>query len=419
MVLKERYCIVEKIAEGGEGTTYLARDLELGNYRAVKELSAENCREADLMRKLEHPSLPKMIDHAEANGRYYIVMEYIRGRSLGEYLREGYEFSLDEIREIAWMILQILSYLHSIRPAVFYGDLKPDNLIRSEDGRIYLVDFGSAVYEYGSLYRVNKGTPGYAAPEQYHGRMTEASDYYGLGQTIEALCGKKKWKYYFCCPELAFFIRRCCMEDPAKRWTAEAEAARKLEKIHPVRIRLRTVLILTAALLLAVVVLGISAADTTRKNPVELSAALTPVTAGYYSLAYRTGNAEQKRYICTDIEKRLQDLLKVYQNSEEQIRIMELLARNGELMNRADRAEIYYRQLLTYEPEYSIGYLEYGMFLCRQARAEESREVYHQWEEMFEKEERMEIIKNDRGSWKTWEKEAGIILGKKEISSER
>ena len=63
IILKGRYCIMERIGRGGEGDLYLARDLELGIYRAVKELPAEKKREAGLFRLLEHPSLPKMIDY--------------------------------------------------------------------------------------------------------------------------------------------------------------------------------------------------------------------------------------------------------------------------------------------------------------------------------------------------------------------
>lgn len=79
IILKGRYCIMERIGRGGEGDLYLARDLELGIYRAVKELPAEKKREAGLFRLLEHPSLPKMIDYTEQNDHCYLVMEYIRG----------------------------------------------------------------------------------------------------------------------------------------------------------------------------------------------------------------------------------------------------------------------------------------------------------------------------------------------------
>lgn len=76
---------------------YLARDLELGIFRAVKELPASSRREAGLLRLLEHPYLPKMIDYTERGNFCYIIMEYIHGRSLEEYMKEGYVFSIEEI----------------------------------------------------------------------------------------------------------------------------------------------------------------------------------------------------------------------------------------------------------------------------------------------------------------------------------
>ena len=196
IILKGRYCIMERIGRGGEGDLYLARDLELGIYRAVKELPAEKKREAGLFRLLEHPSLPKMIDYTEQNDHCYLVMEYIRGKSLGQYLNEGRIFSGEEILSIAGTVLQILKYLHSRKPAVYYGDLKPDNLMLTESGRLYLVDFGSAVlgYERQSFYCL--GTEGYAAPEQYQGRIVPASDFYALGKTVDELCQKRRLKYF-------------------------------------------------------------------------------------------------------------------------------------------------------------------------------------------------------------------------------
>ena len=164
---------------------YLARDLELGIFRAVKELPASSRREAGLLRLLEHPYLPKMIDYAERGNFCYIIMEYIHGRSLEEYMQEGYVFSIEEILRIGDVTLQVLEYFHSRKPAVFYGDLKPANIMMTDQKRLYLVDFGSAVFSYSVSYQETKGTRGYAAPEQLHGKISAASDFYALGKTME------------------------------------------------------------------------------------------------------------------------------------------------------------------------------------------------------------------------------------------
>lgn len=391
---------------------YLARDLELGIFRAVKELPISSRREAGLLRLLEHPALPKMIDYAEREGFCYIIMEYIQGKSLAQLLKEGTVFSLDEILQIGDTVLNVLDYLHSGKPAVFYGDLKPDNLMMTSTGTLYLVDFGSAVFEYQQRsHKLEcKGTRGFAAPEQYRGVIGKASDFYCLGKTLECLCGRWKWRYILRCPYFGKFIFKCCRPEAGKRWKNAAEAREFLNNIHPLKLRLRSVLVPLAAavLMLAVVV---SSGVHMQKTLPELSKVLTVITQEYYGLAYRTGNPVLRETVYTQIEARLQKLLKQYQKPEEQIWILELLAYNGELADHADRAELYYRQLLTYEPEYERGYLEYGRFLCRQERYQESRAVYRQWQNNISADQRKKKgVRSDE--WKKWEKEILPVVGR-------
>ena len=101
-VLKGRYCILDPVGKGGGGKVYLARDLELGVLWAVKEIPVSDKSEARMLLKLSHPSLPKMIDYIEDNRKCYLVMEYVRGKSLGEYLRGGKHFSINEIVNMEW-----------------------------------------------------------------------------------------------------------------------------------------------------------------------------------------------------------------------------------------------------------------------------------------------------------------------------
>ncbi len=122
-------------------------------FCAEKKLPASSRREAGLLRLLEHPYLPKMIDYTERGNFCYIIMEYIHGRSLEEYMQEGYVFSIEEILCIGDVTLQVLEYFHSRKPAVFYGDLKPANIMMTDQKRLYLVDFGSAVFSYSASYK--------------------------------------------------------------------------------------------------------------------------------------------------------------------------------------------------------------------------------------------------------------------------
>ena len=391
---------------------YLARDLELGIFRAVKELPISNRREAGLLRLLEHPALPKMIDYAEREEFCYIIMEYIQGKSLEDLLRSGRIFSLEEVLQIGETVLKVLDYLHSRKPAVFYGDLKPDNLMMTSAGTLYLVDFGSATFEYQqrSYKRECKGTRGFAAPEQYRGVLDQASDFYCLGKTLERLCGKQKWRYICQCPYFGKFIFKCCRPEADKRWNSAAGARDFLKNIHPFKFSFRSILVPLAAAVLMLAVVVSSGLRMQRTLP-ELSRVLTVVTQEYYGFAYQSGNPVLQARVYAQAEARLQRLLKQYHTPKDQIRILELLAYNGELADHADRAELYYRQLLTYEPEYERGYLEYGRFLCRQARYQESRAVYRQWQNNISEDSgQKEGAHSDE--WKKWKKEILPVIGR-------
>ena len=101
------------------------------------------------MQYLEYPAIPKIIDYMETGEYCYLIMEYIKGQSLGELLRSGKRFSLREILALGKEIARVLEYLHSRKPPVCYGDLKPDNLMFSETGHLYLIDLGSAMFDHG------------------------------------------------------------------------------------------------------------------------------------------------------------------------------------------------------------------------------------------------------------------------------
>ena len=400
--MKGRYCILEQIRAGGEGTLYLARDLELGCLWAVKEIPVSHKKEAKLLRLLEHPYMPRMIDYIEKEDYCYLVMEFIQGKSLEEWIKEGRRFSEEELLSFGIMIAQVLGYLHSRKPPVYYGDLKPGNLMLTENGKLYLVDFGSAQteYEYG---RVScKGTPGFAAPEQLKGQAQKASDFYGLGKTMETLCGKHKWKYFLLFPDFGYFIYRCCAADPARRWQDTWKAREELEKIRPLKIKLKAML-LPAATVLMILVLWVSFGQQIEKNYPPLEHVVAFATTPFYSPDYRTGNKERQKIIVKNIEQSLQGMQKIYKEQEEQIQILRLLIVCGELQG-AEKAEDYYRQLLAYEPQFGQGYISYGNFLLRQLRKEESREIYVQWKKNTAQ-KNVDNAEINREELKLWEKE--------------
>ena len=228
-VLKERYCIVEQIGHGGGGSLYLAKDMELGICRAVKEIPIAKKKEARLMQHLEYPAIPKIIDCVETGEYCYLIMEYIKGQSLGELLRSGKRFSLREILALGKEIARVLEYLHSRKPPVCYGDLKLDNLMFSETGHLYLIDLGSAMFDHGKRKQICEGTKGYAAPEQYQGYLRPGSDIYALGKTLEKLCRKKKWQWILY-PDFFWLLFRCTRKQEKYRYSDMSVVQKKNPK---------------------------------------------------------------------------------------------------------------------------------------------------------------------------------------------
>lgn len=376
--MKGRYCIIDRIGKGGQGTLYLARDLELGIFRAVKELPLERKREAGLLRLLEYPSLPRMIDYVEQKERCFLVMEYIRGKSLRQCLDQGRVFSPEEIIYVGETVLKIFAYLHSERPAVFYGDLKPDNLMLTETGALYLVDFGSAVLGYERQMFTCCGTEGYAAPEQYQGQMSGASDLYALGRTLEELCRRKGCACFFQYPGLFFFIGKCCRRLPEKRWKNPEEALAFLKKIKPLSVKVRRGLVLgMGGLGAAALTAGILAGSRGRTPSFE--EAVSPVVSRYSTMDFRSGAGGVRELVFLQTEESLQRLLTVYKEGDQQIRLFYILAGNSELQGNPAKAEVYYRQLIKEKTAGEEEYAAYGLFLIRQGRAGESLALYREY----------------------------------------
>ncbi len=385
-VLKERYCVMERIGQGGGGSIYLARDMELGIFRAVKEISVVRKREAKLMRHLEHPAIPKIVDYVEEKEFCYLIMEYIQGQSLGEILKDGGDFSIEDTLRFGSEIAKVLEYLHGRKPAVCYGDLKPDNLMLSESGHLYLVDMGSAMPDYGNGGRICEGTRGYAAPEQYQGRLCPASDVYALGKTLRVLCGKNTMLLILY-PEFFWFLFRCTRKQEKYRYQDMTSVRKILEKLGK---RYRTVTWqkrflegMGAAILVAALVWTAGFMKTA-----EFSEAVREVTELYYQAEKLQPDAKasaSRKKLFQTAEKKLQKLGRIYQGKQEQRRIALLLAWNAELLEEPERAALYYENLLLYDEEFRDGYGEYGMFLLRKGQKEASEKLWKDYQKMEQK----------------------------------
>ena len=204
-LLHNRYLLLNPVGEGGFATVYRAEDTLSHRTVAIKSigLAALNAqqvidatdtynRELLFGRALKHPHLPAFYDSFTDQDHWYLVVQFIDGPTLETYVqqRPAQRLALWEVLDIGMQICEVLTYLHSRRPAVIFRDIKPDNIMRAANGTVYLVDFGIARHFHPGKRRDTQllGSPGYAAPEQYGSAQTsERSDIYSLGVTLQTL----------------------------------------------------------------------------------------------------------------------------------------------------------------------------------------------------------------------------------------
>jgi serine/threonine protein kinase len=209
-MLHQRYLIVGHAGRGGMSAVYQAVDTRFGNrHSAIKEMSqghlnadeldeatARFQQEAALLGSLHHPNLPLIYDAFSENGRSYLVMEYIDGKTLLQMLKEsgGHALPVTLVLDYAIQLCNVLAYLHSQNPPIIFRDLKPTNVMVKENGHVVLIDFGIARFfkEGQAQDTMFLGSPGYAPPEQHGTSQTNPrSDLYSLGATLHCcLTGK-------------------------------------------------------------------------------------------------------------------------------------------------------------------------------------------------------------------------------------
>ncbi|MBN1146995.1 MAG: serine/threonine protein kinase [Anaerolineales bacterium] len=207
--LNGHYLILRKIGQGGMAAVYQAVDArQLGALWAIKEMSDAALatpherqyaihafqQEANLLRRLNHPNLPKVVDaftESFAGGdKHYLVMEFVPGQTLQTTLenRPG-PFSEAEVLSWAMQLCDVLAYLHGQTPKIIFRDIKPSNIMLTPQGQIKLIDFGIARFFKPEKTKdtLALGTPGYAAPEAVSGQTDERSDVYSLCVTLHHL----------------------------------------------------------------------------------------------------------------------------------------------------------------------------------------------------------------------------------------
>jgi len=245
----QKYKIIELLGRGGTAEVYLAEHILLNSYRAIKFISKNHPlydlqrNEAFILKNLKHSCIPIIYDIEKNEEGSYIVEEYLKGETLKDYISIRGIPREDIIIKFAVQLCELIHYLHSIESPIFYIDLKPDNIIVSEE-TLKLIDFGSAVYRdklsEGQGYA---GTRGYAAPELYlQDRIDERCDVYGIGMLLYYMASgipiRKDLKGIenidrvgHCSRKLKNIINRCLKYHPSQRYASIAKLIKHLSEM--------------------------------------------------------------------------------------------------------------------------------------------------------------------------------------------
>ena len=193
-MLCERYKILEEVGSGGMSHVYKAQDLKLNRYVAVKVLKNEFSRDRNFVTKfrieaqasagLSHPNIVNVYDVVEEDGHYFIVMEFVDGITLKEYIEENGRLNMDKALDISLQIASGLEEAHEHH--IIHRDIKPQNIIVSRNGNVKVTDFGIAkAATSNTLTSGAMGSVHYISPEQARGGYSdERSDIYSLGITM-------------------------------------------------------------------------------------------------------------------------------------------------------------------------------------------------------------------------------------------
>ena len=261
-----KYKILNKVGQGGMSVVYLAMNEKANKQWAVKEVRKDGIKdfeivkqglvaETDILKKLNHPNLPSIVDVIDTEDSFIIIMDYIQGNSLNKALDEFGAQPQEHVIAWAKQLCDVLGYLHTRTPAIIYRDMKPANVMLKPDGNVTLIDFGTAreFKEKNLADTTCLGTVGYAAPEQFGGMgQTDArTDIYCLGATLYHLVtGMNPCEPPYeikpireinpaLSSGLERIIQKCTQRDPNDRYQSAAELMYALEHYEEIDDRYR------------------------------------------------------------------------------------------------------------------------------------------------------------------------------------
>ena len=261
--LGNRYEIIEKIGSGGMSDVYRAKDHSLGRDVAIKVLKSDFAQDSSFVTKfraeaqsaaaLEHPNIVNIYDVGSEDGLYYIVMEYIEGITLKQYIAKKGRLGYNEALSIAIQMARGIEAAHN--KGIVHQDIKPQNIIISKEGKVKVTDFGIArAANSNTIHAGSMGSVHYVSPEQArNGFVSYASDIYSLGIVMyEMVTGRVPFdgdtpvaiaiqhiQSQMTPPEeivpglpiaVSRIIEKCTMKSPERRYASASELLVDLKK---------------------------------------------------------------------------------------------------------------------------------------------------------------------------------------------
>lgn len=264
--LKGMYALLREIHGGGMSRVFVARHEKLGNEWIVKFINGQHAglaNEAEVLKQLNHISLPQIIDIFQNDQGTFLVESYIEGYTLDEVLRSGQEIKEGQISDWGVQLAQVLRYLHELKVPIIHCDLKPSNIMVTHDNRLVLIDFGISKQQ-GVSEESSGITYRYAAPEQFRGGandpnaiaqrfgtlppehtgwpIDERTDLYSVGVILYELLlghvpkeGRTEELNQRVTPKLAETVRKCLEIQPEQRFQSAGELLQALEGVRSQR----------------------------------------------------------------------------------------------------------------------------------------------------------------------------------------
>lgn len=286
--LEGKYELLQEIHGGGMSRVFLARNVKLGSEWIVKYIDGHSGNlvdEAEVLKKLNHISLPQIVDILQNRQGTFLVERYIEGYSLSEALQLRQSIKESQICDWGIQLAQVLHYLHNLDTPIIHCDLKPSNIMVTYDNRLVLIDFGISKRQ-GITEKAIGITYGYAAPEQFQGKAVASAaavqrfgtlppehrnweidartDLYSAGVILFELAagalpnGKEPKKIYqYATTGLANVISKCLELSPRNRYQTAKELVEALEELKKEqnkigqKLAMRRVVAVCCALLLA------------------------------------------------------------------------------------------------------------------------------------------------------------------------